>query len=85
MIILGQKLTHEEFANRIHGFHPEIEFLSEYIYAKSKIKCMCKTCGNVWETTPNSLNQGCGCPKCGDKMKSIRHLKKHNQYVVYNA
>lgn len=81
MIILGQKLTHEEFANRIHGFHPEIEFLSEYIYAKSKIKCMCKTCGNVWETTPNSLNQGCGCPKCGDKMKSIRQLKTHDQFI----
>lgn len=81
MIILGQKITHEEFANRVHGYHPEIDFLSEYINAKSKVKCICKICGNIWETTPCSLYQGCGCPKCGNKKNSISHLK--NSYSIY--
>lgn len=45
--------------------------LVEYKDSKSKIKVICHKHG-VWESTPNRLLRGCGCPKC----KSTSHRKK---------
>lgn len=78
---MGKKLTHEEFVNRIKLMHPEIEFVSKYINAKTRIKCKCKICDYCWETTPDSLNQGCGCPNCANKIKRKCKLKKHEIFV----
>lgn len=53
-----------------------IELLSEYMSAKDKIKCKCKICGDIWESTTSSLLSGHSCPKCGsvteeDKLKRV--------------
>lgn len=50
-----------------------VELLSEYVDSLTKIQCRCKTCGYIWETTPDSLMRGSGCKKCATKaMVSLR-------------
>lgn len=66
---MGKTISHTDFVKRINSMRPEITFLSEYINAKTKIKCKCKICGHIWDTVPDSLNQGCGCPKCANDKK----------------
>lgn len=78
---MGKKLTHEEFENRVHKTRPNIIFTTKYVNAKTKIECHCSTCGNDWITSPDSLNQGCGCPKCASKKSSERQAKTHEQFI----
>jgi hypothetical protein len=57
-------LTREIINKRIKSL--KVEMLSEYISQKSKAKFKCD-CGNVWETAPNNVLYGKGCPKCSRK------------------
>lgn len=56
--------------------------LVEYVNAKTKLKIICKTCGNIFEQTPNvHTNDKCGCRICSDKKskmfkKSTKQFKK---------
>lgn len=78
---MGKKLTHEEFENRIHKTRPNIIFTTKYVNAKTKIGCHCSTCNNDWITSPDSLNQGCGCPKCFAQKLSKAKLKTHEEFI----
>ncbi len=73
--ITKRRLTHEQFVERmkIKG-NPNVEIISNYVNAKTKLKCKCRNCGFVWDVTPNSLLQGHGCKKCADLStgKSVR-------------
>ena len=69
------KLTHEEFINELKEMNNNIEIIGEYINNRTKIKCKCKTDGYEWETTPNSLLSGTGCPKCNESKGEKRVAK----------
>lgn len=43
--------------------------MSEYIDSKTKIKCKCKICNNIWYSIPSNLQSGHGCIICGGKKK----------------
>ncbi len=62
------------FIDKIKAINPNIKILDEYISLKNHITCQCKTCGNIWSTSPNTLYRGSGCPECakhfvGDKFR----------------
>lgn len=78
---MGKKLSHKEFANRINKLHPEIIFLTEYVNAKTRVKCLCDICKHVWVASPDSLNQGCGCPNCANIRKRTQKLKSHETFI----
>ena len=65
----------------------DIEILEEYKGTHKKIKCKCKIDGYEWETTPNTLLNGHGCPKCVGKIKNktteyfINELKEINDDI----
>ena len=67
--------TPDEFANKIKKINSNVIILGEYKNATEKILCECKLCKNTWETSPNVLIKGCGCPKCG---KHIRDTITYN-------
>ena len=48
---------------KIHGDKYDYS-LSVYVNAHIKIKIICKTCGNIFEQTPNSHLNGHGCSEC---------------------
>ena len=81
------KLTHEEFMEKLKQVSPDIEILGTYKTNKTKIKCRCTTCEYEWETTPNSLFRGRGCPKCntskGEK-RIAQYLDNLGIDYIYN-
>lgn len=82
MILLGQKITYKEFIQRLKEKTDTIIPVSEYIGWGKPMTYRCLVCGNEWEVSEASrFYYGFGCPKCGDKMKSIKQLKTHDQFV----
>ena len=76
-----QSKSHDTFINELKSKNNSIIILSNYINSNTKIKCKCNICNNEWEATPNSLLNGCGCPKCAIKNKSNRQRKTKEQFV----
>ena len=82
-----KKLTHEEFINRMKEVNNDIEILGEYINNATKIKCRCKIDNYIFETRPQDLLNGIGCPKCSNKIKNkttgyfINELKEINDNI----
>lgn len=56
--------SHEEFCGAISKLNPNIEIIGTYVKSSQKISVRCKKCGYEWETKPNNLQQGRGCPRC---------------------
>lgn len=56
--------SHEEFCRAISKLNPNIEIIGTYMKSSQKISVRCKKCGYEWETKPNNLQQGRGCPRC---------------------
>ena len=54
--------------------------LSDYIDAKTKIKCKCNICGYEWETFPGNLLKSQGCYICGRKSTSEKLRKNSKQF-----
>ena len=63
--------------------NPNTEVIGEYVSDKTKIKCRCKVCGNVWDAWPYNIKVGHGCANCAaDKRGEMLHKRaleqKHN-------
>ena len=71
-----QRLSLEEFLKET-SLEPEVEIVGEYINNGTKIRCRCRVCAQEWETTPNKLQQGTGCPYCWPT--KIRNLFRKSQ------
>ncbi|MCR5450362.1 MAG: hypothetical protein K6F23_13315 [Solobacterium sp.] len=52
------------FAQELKVKNPNVTLLTPYITNKQKVKCKCNLCNHIWETTPDKLLQGIGCPNC---------------------
>ena len=76
--------THEEFMTEFKEKNKNsctIEILSRYKNNKSKMKCRCKVCNNIWNTNPQSLLYGSNCPKCSYKENGRKCRKTHEDFV----
>lgn len=58
------KLTHAEHVAAIKKINPDVEVLGEIKNNSTKVLCKCKICGHKWDSTPNKLKCGYGCPRC---------------------
>ena len=77
-------LTHEEFMEKFYIKNENaenIEILGEYKGSKIKIKCRCKIDGYEWETIPNSLLNGRGCPKCYNNRRGETIKLTHEEFI----
>lgn len=81
---LPKKLTIGVIKERVKTKSPNTMILSdEYINAKTKLRCRCKSCDYEWEAIWDSLNRGRGCPDCsGNQLKTIEEIK---EYVSSNS
>lgn len=61
--------------------HPNIKIEGCYYNNKVPIKCKCIICDNVWNTRPDQLVRGQGCPICGLKKRIKSQTKSHEQFV----
>jgi hypothetical protein len=67
------QLTNEQYVSRMKVQHPTITVIGKYVVCSKQVKLSCNVCQHVWSATPNSSDQGCGCPKCGNA-KRIRDI-----------
>lgn len=82
----NQTKTHEQFIFQLDSIKDKkYVLLNKYNNANTKIKCKCLVCNNVWETLPNNLLGGSGCPYCSNKIKThsmfIEQAKKKNPNI----
>ena len=57
------KYTTEDFKKQVRELYPNIEVLSEWVNAQTKIKCRCTIDNYEWEVYPRTIREK-GCPKC---------------------
>lgn len=74
-----QSRSFTQFVSELEDVNPNVIVLSNYKNCKTKVRCKCKICGNVWDVTPDGLLRGCGCPNC--KAVKIGELKKYTNDI----
>lgn len=81
------KMSHEQYIEKLNHINPNIIVLDTYINSHTPINHKCLICGNKWKTKPNSiLFNKTGCPKCNESKgeREIRlWLDKHN--IIYET
>lgn len=60
---------------RLHNWYPNLEILTHYVGAQSKMKFRCKRCGNIFERKALALmyegtRPRYGCPKCDVRLRA---------------
>ena len=74
---MGTKKTHEEYVAELAVKNPNVIVLEQYIGANTKILHRCIKDNYEWKTSPHSLLNGNGCPKCSNRVH-----RTHDEYVV---
>lgn len=71
---MSRRKTHKEFIEEIKAVNGgKYEVISEYKFAREKVRLKCCTCGKVWENTPTHLLRGQACPYCaGEVLKRLK-------------
>ena len=84
----GKKKTDAEYRTELKEKHPDIEALTFYAGAKTKLKFKHLPCGTEWWALPNSvLNSKIGCPFCNrmqinkDKIPSLKSMLEELEEV----
>ena len=67
------------FSSEFNGLNTNIELLSNYQDANTKLNCRCTICKYEWSVYPNSLLQGHGCPNCAGLIKTHQIFIKEMQ------
>lgn len=66
----SQRMTSEEFRNRVSEINPDIEVLEDYNGFSTRILCRCKKCETEWRPKPDSiLYKKRNCPNCSPVTK----------------
>ena len=74
----GRNKTDEDVQKEIGE---NIVLLSHYNGADKPIKCMCKTCGNVWFPLARAvISNKSGCPICGIRIRGEKRRKSEEQF-----
>lgn len=76
-----QRLSQEEFVNKMKITNPTIEVVGKYINMFTHAKCKCNVCGHIWDANPSSLYQKHGCPICGLQKISKSKRKTHTEFI----
>ena len=65
---MPDRLTHEEYLERLFLANPNIDIVENYINSGSRTKHKCKMCGHTWSPRPRDVLRGHGCPLCSGKI-----------------
>lgn len=80
--------SHDTYVSQVQNINNSVVVLGKYINARTPIKHKCKICEYEWETSPDSILHGHGCPRCiesnGEKdineylsMHSIKFIRQY--------
>ena len=87
---MSKIITNEIYLSQIRNTKsPEVQILSDYIDSKTKIKCRCTLCGNIWYSLPANIRKGRGCPNCAKgkaaQTKNKKSKERLFEYVSKNC
>ena len=77
-----QRMGECEYKNRLSIANPNIMVIDKYKDIKTQILHKCLIHNIVWRTSPASVLQGCGCPKCKSEKIGNKLRKTHDEYVL---
>ena len=60
----SRRMSTKDFKDKLKLINPNLEVLSDYNGSQKKVRVHCKICDYYWETIPQLLLSGTGCPKC---------------------
>lgn len=72
---MPKKKTHEEFVKEMNVVNSNIKILGKYKNARTKIQSQCLIDNYIWDSTPDNLLRGCGCPKCAGKARTTESFQ----------
>lgn len=58
--------TNGQFIEEMKHINQDIIFLDQYTGGRKPLRCKCKKCKNIWESTGAKLLTGYGCPICNE-------------------
>ena len=77
-----RRKTQAEFISEIEKKNPYVKILGEYINNQTPIKCQCKICSHIWDSTiPSNLLKHHSCPNCRKIKASKRESLGLNEYM----
>ena len=78
---MSRKITHDKYVVELLIKNPNIVAIDTYVGMKTQIMHRCLVHDVTWETTPERVLYGGGCPECKrDKIKNAC-VKSHQQYI----
>ena len=78
--------SNEEYVEQLKKYNSDIIALDEYIDSKTKIKHKCLICGYEWSTSPTTILNGGGCPRCQEtsgERKARQWFERESINYVY--
>lgn len=76
-----QRISNEEYVEKLKNRLPNILPLTEYINAKTKMKFKCLVCGYEWEALPLWNRDEFGCHNCAQKARSKRESIDQEEFL----
>lgn len=83
---LTKPMSNDDFMRKLKQAnynYDKIDFLTPYLGAKTKIKCICKKCGCEWDANTSSLIKGSGCPRCAHTSTSFMEQFIYKSLLVF--
>lgn len=65
------KYTTALVRSKLHSINPHIKIIGCYTGSAQPLPCICRKCGYKWSPIWESLQQGCGCPRCFDSKRGM--------------
>lgn len=81
-IHIAQTKTQNQYIEELKSKNSNVVVLEQYIDMKTPIIHKCIKHNFEWTTTPNSVLQGCGCPKCRAEKLSNIMTKTQEEYEL---
>ncbi len=78
--------TQDEFVNKMKSLNPYVEIRGQYVRSAEPVECKCLRCGHIWNSKPNYLLNGRGCPDCAHTSTSfIEQIILNTFRLLYNG
>lgn len=75
------KYTDKSYDTKLIEKDIKYKRLGKYINSKEKISHQCQLCGNVWDTRPNDILNGIGCPVCAKSQQTSKAERELGIYI----
>lgn len=79
--ILSKTKSREEYISELSIKNPIIELVGDYLGNKKPTQHRCKIHNYIFDSTPNTILNGCGCKYCKSEKLKHFHLKTEDYYM----